>query len=213
VIRRTQTLDVEAFEKQALTHLPTMLAVAMRLTRNQPEAEDLVQDTVVKALRGRSSFEAGTNLKAWLLKILKNTFINRYRRGGLERTITDGPDADPLVDGWVSASSMRSLRDPESEALRPVVEAEIGRALDAVPEDFRLIVVLADVEELSYREIAEVVGCPVGTVMSRLHRGRRLLKARLIDHARELGLVATADAEVSDPVSLDAYRNARAVKS
>jgi RNA polymerase sigma-70 factor (ECF subfamily) len=157
--------------------------------KNGPEAEDLVQDAVLKAIRARGQFETGTNLRAWLLKILTNTFINRYRRGGLERSVLDGPDADPLADGWVSASTMESLRDPESQALRPIIEAEIGKALDELPTEFRLAVVLSDVEDLSYKEISDIMGCPIGTVMSRLHRGRRMLKARLYEHARSLGIV------------------------
>ncbi len=177
------------FEGEVLDHLPSLLAVATRLTRNGPEAEDLVQDTVLKAIRANEQFESGTNLRAWLLRILTNTFINRYRRGGLERSVLDGPDADPLADGWVSASTIESMRDPESQALRPLLEAEISKALDELPAEFRLAVVLSDVEDLSYKEIADVMGCPIGTVMSRLHRGRRMLKARLYEHARAFGIV------------------------
>src|SRR5262245_28983035 len=179
----------DPFAEEALTHLDAMYGVACKLTRNPTEAEDLVQDAFVKAMRARDQFHAGTNLRAWLLKILTNTFINRYRRGGLERSVLDGPDADPLADGWVSASTMESLRDPESQALRPILEAEIGKALDELPTDFRLAVVLSDVEDLSYKEISDVMGCPIGTVMSRLHRGRRMLKSRLYDQARALGIV------------------------
>jgi RNA polymerase sigma-70 factor (ECF subfamily) len=211
-----QAADSKEFEQQALTHLPSLLAVATRLTRNAVEAEDVVQDTLVKALRARHQYESGTNLKAWLLRILKNTFINRYRRGGLERSVLEGPDADPLADGWIGTSSMRALRDPEAQALRPVLEAEIKAALDTVPEDFRTVVLLADVEELSYKEIAEVIGCPVGTVMSRLHRGRRLLKQSLIEHARQLGIVeapSTTDESTSEPADLTAYRERRRAKS
>jgi len=177
------------FEREALVHLPTLLAVGTRLTRNAAEAEDLVQDTLLKALRAREHFAQGSNMRAWLLRILTNTFINRYRRGGLERSVLDGPDADPLADGWIGASTMEAMRDPESRALRAVLEKEIVQALDELPEEFRLAVVLSDVEELSYREIAEIMGCPIGTVMSRLHRGRRLLKGRLYQHARSLGIV------------------------
>jgi RNA polymerase sigma-70 factor, ECF subfamily len=177
------------FEREVLEHLPSLLGVASRLMRNAPESEDLVQDTVLKAIRARDQFESGTNLRAWLLKILTNTFINRYRRGGLERSVLDGPDADPLADGWVSASTMESLRDPESQALRPILEAEIGKALEELPTDFRLAVVLSDVEDLSYKEISDVMGCPIGTVMSRLHRGRRMLKSLLYDQALALGIV------------------------
>lgn len=216
--RSESRAELEEFERAILAHGSNLLAVATRLARNRAEAEDLVQDTLVKALRARQQYESGTNLKAWLFKILKNTFINRYRRSGLERTVLDGPDADPLADGWIGASTLRAMRDPESQALRPVLEREIAAALDSVPEEFRLVVVLADVEELSYKEIADLVGCPIGTVMSRLHRGRRILKTKLIDQARMLGLVAdepepaTAAAEPEAPVALDAYRAKRSAR-
>jgi len=177
------------FEREAMSHLSTLLAVGSRLTRSNAEAEDLVQDTLLKALRAREHFTPGSNMRAWLLRILTNTFINRYRRGGLERSVLDGPDADPLADGWIGASTMEAMRDPESRAMRAILEREIAAALDELPEEFRLAVVLSDVEELSYREISEIMGCPIGTVMSRLHRGRRLLKRRLVDHARTLGIV------------------------
>src|SRR3954452_15567108 len=187
----------DPFESQVLTHLDPLYAVACRLTKVPLDAEDLVQDALVKAMRARDQYQPGTNLKAWLFKILTNTFINKYRRGGLERVVLDGPDADPLADGWVIAASMRALRDPETQALRSIVEAEISRALEELPEEFRLAVVLSDVEELSYKEIADIMGCPIGTVMSRLHRGRRLLKGRLYEHARALGIVGP-EAQVGD---------------
>jgi len=179
----------DPFAEEALTHLDAMYGVACKLTRNPTEAEDLVQDAFVKAMRARQQFHAGTNLKAWLFRILTNTFINKYRRGGLERSVLDGPDADPLADGWVSASTMRQLRDPEMLALMPIVEGEIQRALDALPTEFRLAVVLCDVEEFSYEEIAKIMGCPIGTVMSRLHRGRKLLQRALYNHALALGII------------------------
>ncbi len=179
----------DPFADEALTHLDALYGVACKLTRNPTEAEDLVQDAFVKAMRARDQFHAGTNLKAWLFRILTNTFINKYRRGGLERSVLDGPDADPLADGWVSANTMRQLRDPETLALMPLVEDEIRRALDALPAEFRLAVILSDVEEFSYNEIAEIMACPVGTVMSRLHRGRKLLQGSLYNHALSLGIV------------------------
>lgn len=204
------------FEQLALEHLSSLLAVATRLTRNGAEAEDLVQDTLVKAFRAREQFTPGTNMRAWMLRILTNTFINRYRRGGLERAVLDGPDADPLADGWVSSSSMAALRDPETTALRPVLEREIGAALRELPEEFRLAVVLADVEELSYKEIADVMGCPVGTVMSRLHRGRRMLKSRLYEHALDMGIVGPEKVVGLEPTSTNtvdlAQYRARKVK-
>jgi RNA polymerase sigma-70 factor (ECF subfamily) len=179
----------DPFAEEALTHLDAMYGVACKLTRNPTEAEDLVQDAFVKAMRARSQFHAGTNLKAWLFRILTNTFINKYRRGGLERSVLDGPDADPLADGWVSASTMRQLRDPETLALMPLVEKEIQHALDALPAEFKMAVILCDVEEFSYEEIAQIMGCPIGTVMSRLHRGRKLLQRALYNHALALGIV------------------------
>ncbi len=208
-----QAADADAFTEQVLVHLDAMYGVACRLTRNPTEAEDLVQDAMVKAMRARDQFQAGTNLKAWLFRILTNTFINKYRRGGLERSVLDGPDADPLADGWVSASTMRQLRDPEQTALLPIVEGEVRRALDELPADFRLAVVLCDVEEFSYEEIAEIMGCPIGTVMSRLHRGRKLLQRALYSHALSLGIVKGEDSigsmparGESQPADLNAYR-------
>lgn len=206
--------SLSAFEHDALECLSSLMAVASRLTRNSAEAEDLVQDTFVKAMRAREQFEAGTNLKAWLLKILTNTFINRYRRGSLERSVVEGADADPLSDGWMSTTSMEAMRDPESAALRPMLEAEIQSALNELPEDFRLAVVLADVEELSYKEISDIMGCPIGTVMSRLHRGRRMLKTRLFDHALEFGIidesaVPNREKSVPAPIELSSYRAKR----
>jgi RNA polymerase sigma-70 factor (ECF subfamily) len=195
------------FGAAALEHLPRLMGVARRLCRTAAEAEDLVQDTYVKALRAQGQYQPGTNLRAWLLKILKNTFINRYRRGGIERSLLQGPDADPLADGWVGATTMRALRDPESQALRAVLEEEIETALRALPEDFRMVVLFADVEDLSYREIAEVLDCPIGTVMSRLHRGRRLLKRSLYEQAVAFGIVAPATRDATEePVHLDDYR-------
>lgn len=202
-------LSASQFEAEALGHLGGMLAVATRMTKNPAEAEDLVQDTFVKAMRARHQFAAGTNLRAWLLRILTNTFINRYRRGGLERSVLEGPDADPLADGWISTATMQAMRDPETVALRPVLEREIQAALDELPEDFRLAVVLADVEELSYKEISDVMGCPIGTVMSRLHRGRRILKKRLSEHARHMGIASAEPGEAGDPIDLEAYRGSR----
>ncbi|MFO0616917.1 MAG: sigma-70 family RNA polymerase sigma factor [Polyangiaceae bacterium] len=212
----------DPFVVEMLGHLDTLYGVASRMTRSSAEAEDLVQDTIVKAIRARDQFEAGTNLKAWLLRIQTNTFINRYRRGGMERDLFDGPDADPLADGWMGASTMRSMRDPETQALAPLVEAELGKALAELPEDFRLAVVLSDVEELSYKEIAEVMGCPIGTVMSRLHRGRKLLQTRLREHALAMGLLKDNGGEdrvqsspelqvTREPTDINAYRRRRAV--
>jgi RNA polymerase sigma-70 factor (ECF subfamily) len=208
----------DAFSTEMLGHMDTLFSVASRMTRGSSEAEDLVQDTILKAIRAKDQFEPGTNIKAWLLRILTNTFINKYRRGGMERGVLDGPTADTLVENWTSASTMRAVRDAESAALKPLIEAELSAALDELPEDFRLAVILSDVEELSYKEIADVMGCPIGTVMSRLHRGRKLLQSRLRDHAEVLGILPAqttsrpaqeSSPEISAPADLAAFRERR----
>ena len=200
---------LDSFEAEAASHIDGLYALAWRLTKNTSEAEDLVQDAFVKALRAKDQFQPGTNLKAWLCRILTNAFINRYRRGGLERTVLDGPDADPLADGWISSSSMRNLRDPETSALLPIVEGEIRAAVDALPPEFRLAIILCDLEEFSYEEIAKIMGCPIGTVMSRLHRGRKILQKSLYAHAVEMGIIEQAPAGTqapAEPTSLADYR-------
>lgn len=210
--RLAAMISSNAFADEAVGYLPSLMSVALRLTRSQAESEDLVQETFVKAVRAEQKFEPGTNMKAWLLKILTNTFINRYRRGNLEKSIVDGPQASPMLDGWMSTASMGAMRDPESTALRPILEKEIREALESLPEDFRVVVLLSDVEEMSYKEIAEIIDRPIGTVMSRLHRGRQLLKAQLVEHARAMGILPDEPptAEATAPVDMAAYRARRA---
>lgn len=206
-----KTSESDIFVQETVAHLDALYGVACKLTRNPSEAEDLVQDTLLKAMRARDQFHAGTNLKAWLFRILTNTFINKYRRGGLERAVLEGPDADPLVDGWVSASTMRQLRDPEQAALLPIVEGEVQRALDELPTEFKIAVILCDVEEFTYEEIAQMMGCPIGTVMSRLHRGRKLLQRSLYNHALSLGIVKGEPMKETraEPADLASYRSRR----
>lgn len=196
------------FEVDVMSHMDALYAMACRMTRNPVDAEDLVQDSLVRAMRGRESFSEGTNLKAWLFKILTNTFINKYRRGSLEREVLRGPQSKPLTDGWVSVATMRQMFDSENQALRPMVEREVLKALDGLPEEFRMVVLLSDVEDLSYKEIAEVVGCPIGTVMSRLHRGRRMLQESLRDQAVVMGIIREqSHDDRSVPVDLAEYRS------
>lgn len=178
------------FEAEFLPNLPALMAVATRLTGSRSGAEDLVQDTLLKAFRSRKQYRAGTNPRAWLLAILRNTFLNHYRRRNLERRVFDGPDADALAPGWIGASSLRAMRDPHSGGLRQMLEAPLLAAIDELPPEFKMTVLLADIEEMSYREIADTMSCPIGTVMSRLHRGRRWLRTRLLEHAETLGLIA-----------------------
>jgi RNA polymerase sigma-70 factor (ECF subfamily) len=208
--KTASSVEIDSFTEEALSHMDAMYGVACRLTRNPTEAEDLVQDALVKAIRARDQFNTGTNLKAWMFRILTNTFINKYRRGGLEKSVLEGPDADPLADGWVSASTMRQLREPEQIALRPIVAGEVGKALDALPAEFKLAVVLCDVEEFSYEEIADIMQCPIGTVMSRLHRGRKLLQKSLYSHALAMGIVKGEDeifeAKRAEPTDIASFR-------
>lgn len=194
----------EEFEREALKHLDALYGAALRLTRSPSDAEDLVQDAFVKAYRFYDRFEPGTNMKAWLFRILTNTFINKYRRTTRERKVLEGREAEPVGDGVMSRAAMRTLTDPIAEAHRRIITAEIQEALDSLPEDYRVMIVLADVEELSYKEIATIVGCPIGTVMSRLHRARKKMQRRLLDQAIQLGIVEEPAA--SEPVSLDDYR-------
>jgi RNA polymerase sigma-70 factor, ECF subfamily len=203
------------FEREAMPHLDSLYATALRLTRSGSDAEDLVQDSLLRAYRFYDRFEAGTNLRAWLLKIVTNTFINRYRKAKRERQLMEGVDAGAAGEGMMSRGAMRSLTSPVDAAQRRLIAREIERALDQLPDDYRVMILLADVEELSYREIAEVVGCPIGTVMSRLHRARKLMQQHLLDQAVQLGIVDEIDAAEGDagdePVSLDAYRRKKEV--
>ena len=201
------------FEADARPHLDTLYSTALRLTRSPVDAEDLVQDTLVRAYRFYDRFEAGTNFKAWLLRIQMNAFVNRYRRATRERQVFDGAMAAPVGEGVMSRATMRALTDPVSDAQRQLVAREINRAFEALSEDARAMVLLADVEELSYKEIAEVMGCPIGTVMSRLHRARKQLQGSLQQHAVQLGIIDADEPEEEDPVSLEAFRSRKAVKS
>ena len=194
------------FEREAMPHLDALYGTAIRLTRTPSDAEDLVQDTLLRAYRFWDKFEAGTNLKAWLLRIQTNTFINRYRRTVRERKVFDGPMAAPVGEGVMSRSAMRGLTQPIEDAQRRILAREIQRAIDELPEDHRMMILLADVEELSYKEIAEAVGCPVGTVMSRLHRARKGLQKKLVRQAVQMGIVDETSEVAAEPVDLDAYR-------
>ena len=188
------------FESEVLPHLDAMHRTAMRLTRNPSDADDLVQDAVVKAYRFFDSYEQGTNIRAWLLKILSNVFFSKYKRSTREGSVAALASTDPVADGWISQASISPSREPERLAERPLVEAEVSRVLDEVSEDFRTVLVLVDIEGLTYREVAEAMGCPIGTVMSRLHRARRAV-------AQKLGVTVGGDVvEEREVVSLDAYR-------
>jgi RNA polymerase sigma-70 factor (ECF subfamily) len=178
----------ERFERDAMPLLPSLYSAALRLTRNPADAEDLVQEAFLRAYRGFSGFEEGTNLKAWMYRILTNTFINSYRKKQREPvTVHDDDIADwYLYDKLGVAGAEASA---ESEVLDKIPDEEVQRALEALPEGFRMAVLLADVEGFSYKEIAEILEIPIGTVMSRLHRGRKALQKALWQTVRERGLV------------------------
>jgi RNA polymerase sigma-70 factor (ECF subfamily) len=206
----------EKFEAETLQHIDALYRNALGLVRSPEDAEDLVQDTYLKAYRFYSTFEAGTNLKAWLIRIMFNTFVNRYRRAGRERMALKTLSEETNVHGMVSEEAARSLTDAVGKAMWPMVSEEIENAINNLPDEYRLIVVLADVEELTYREIADVLGCPIGTVMSRLHRARRMLQESLIEHAKAAGISNIPEsndkdetAQQAQPVRLDRYRRER----
>jgi RNA polymerase sigma-70 factor (ECF subfamily) len=215
VPKKSQKLATERqlFEADARPHLDTLYSTALRLTRSPVDAEDLVQDTLVRAYRFYDRFEAGTNFKAWLLRIQMNSFVNRYRRAVRERLVFDGPMAVPVGEGVMSRASMRGLTDPEGDAQRRLIAREINRAFEELSEEARAMVLLADVEELSYKEIADVVGCPIGTVMSRLHRARKQLQGSLQKQAVQLGIIEDDDGDVEDAIPLEAFRARKALKS
>jgi RNA polymerase sigma-70 factor (ECF subfamily) len=202
------------FEQTALPLLDNMYGVALRMTRNPTEAEDLVQDAMVRAYRFWSSFTPGTSIKAWLFTILRNTFINRYHKKNRRRSFTNDLQAqlDTLGQGAALAAPNSEPPGPEEAASARLTRARILEALESVPEDYRVAVTLADLQGLSYKEIAEIMECPIGTVMSRIYRGRRQLHKLLYEHAVETGLVQPEPSEEDSPVSLNEYKQTKRVK-
>src|SRR5215467_6960544 len=175
------------FEREALPHLQALYAAALRMTRNEKDAEDLVQDALLRAYRFFDTFEAGTNCKAWLFRILTNVFCNRYREREREHdVITEAESSEANLEQFLGSVGA----DTEQALLGRMVSADVERALAAVPPDFRMAVILADLEDFSYKEIAEIMDCPAGTVMSRLYRGRKILQGLLYDYAVDQGIIS-----------------------
>ena len=183
--------DQATFAEQAMEFMPSLYTAALRMTRNPADAEDLVQETYLKAYRAFHSFQQGTNLKAWLYRILTNTYINIYRAKKRRPEQTELDDVEDLylyrrLGGLEAAAAGRSA---EEEVLDHFTDSDVKAALEALPEQFRMAVLLADVEGFAYKEIAEILDIPIGTVMSRLHRGRRALQKALFEFGMERGLV------------------------
>lgn len=207
------------FEELTLPHLDPLYSAALRLTKNERDAEDLVQDTFLRAYRFFDKFERGTNIKAWLFRILTNTFINRYRRSVKERSIVEGSEKEAVQERFVSRRATEYAANPEQFLFDRLLSDDVLRAIDELPIDFRLVVILADLQDFSYNEIAEIVGCPVGTVMSRLYRGRKLLQKKLKDYALESGVISEEaieaafmtkkEREAAQPTDLAEYRRRR----
>jgi RNA polymerase sigma-70 factor (ECF subfamily) len=197
------------FEREVMPHTRLLYGVALRMARVEGDAEDLVQDTILRAYRFWDTFEAGTNCKAWLLRILTNSFRNRYREREREQEIMDQAES---CDAHLGQFQGQSPRDAESALFGRMLSRDVEKALAALPTEFRLPVILADLEDLSYKEIAEVMECPAGTVMSRLYRGRKMLQKLLYDYAVESGIIRgsqdqdATDQDSADIVDLNGFR-------
>jgi len=183
--------DPARFEDDVVALLPQLYSAALRLTRNPADAEDLLQETLLRAYRGYGTFKAGTNLRAWLYRILTNSFINRYRRQSRRPAEVELGELEDLYLYRRLGEQSGATRSAEEEALERFVDEDIKAAVEALPENFRIPVLLADVEGFSYKEIARIMGVPIGTVMSRLHRGRKALEKALWEITERRGTVGS----------------------
>jgi RNA polymerase sigma-70 factor (ECF subfamily) len=181
--------DLSDFEEIALVHLDDLYATALRYTKNDKDAEDLVQETYLKAFTNFHRYEKGTNCRAWLFTILTNTFINRFRRKKKEREILNADDLRPIEDNFFNRDKAEFYQNPEKGIIFKTFSTDLKDALGNLPDEFRTVVVLADLNDFSYKEIAHILDVPVGTVMSRLFRGRKLMRRHLVDIAYDRGII------------------------
>ena len=213
--QQTGNARYQAFYEEAVPHLDALYATALRLTKNEDDAHDLVQETMLKAFRYFDKYERGTNCKAWLFKIMTNTFINRYRKQQKRREFLVDEDFRPLQERAESPQENPFVGDfhGESHMYHKLFGDEVRVALEEIPVDFRMVVLLADLQDFAYKEIAEIMDCPIGTVMSRLYRGRRMLQARLRDYAERQGVIASegGEDESDNLADLDEYRRKKQV--
>jgi len=187
--------DRAEFTKEAMQYAPQLYSAALRMTRNTADAEDLVQETYLRAYRSYASFEQGTNLRAWLFRILTNQYINSYRARQRRPVETDVEDVEDLYLYHRIGNLGAASRSAEDTLFDMFTDDEVKTALEELPENFRIPVLLADVEGFSYKEIAEMIDVPIGTVMSRLHRGRKAMHKKLYDFAEQRGLVAANESQ------------------
>ncbi len=196
--------DRSAFAEQAMQYAPQLYSAALRMTRNAADAEDLVQDAYLRAYRSFATFEQGTNLRAWLFRILTNAYINTYRAKQRRPQETELGEVEDLYLYKRVANLGSTARSAEDTLFEMFTDDEVKAALEELPDIFRMPVLLADVQDFSYKEIAEILDIPIGTVMSRLHRGRKAMQKKLVDFAVERGLVERDHDDDNEPVTEDA---------
>jgi RNA polymerase sigma-70 factor (ECF subfamily) len=190
--------ELANFEETAIVYLDELYATALRYTKNEKDAEDLVQETFLKAFTNFHRFEQGTNCRAWLFTILTNTFINKFRRKKKEREILNADDLRPIRQNFHNVEAAEFYQNPERGAVHRTFSTSVRTALEALPEEFRMVVILADLNDFSYKEIAHILDCPVGTVMSRLFRGRKLMRKRLVEVAYDRGIIRNKEPFLND---------------
>jgi RNA polymerase sigma-70 factor (ECF subfamily) len=190
---RVQSVGAWDFEDTAMPFVDALYNTAYRMTRNSQDAEDLVQETYLKAYRYYDKFTEGTNLKAWLFRILKNTFINNYRKRQSQPLQSAFDDIEDAFENQIRVEPGKRIPNPEEDILKDVLDEDVQRALDELPEDYRMVVLLADLEGFSYQEISDILEVPPGTVMSRLYRARRRLEEQMLRYARDHGYIRDGD--------------------